>query len=184
MSSSRTSRRGRDAGYLPLLRGLGIAIAASSVVLPHAVALDADEFARLERCKAIGEPAARLRCLDEFARKATQTPLGSEPASQAGANTAAGAGNGAANENDFGHEHWESTRETPDSIEATVVAVQTDTYGSLVLTLDNGQRWKQRGTERYRVDSGEKIIIQRGTMSSFFLRKAGGTRLVRFTRLQ
>ena len=183
-ANSNSNRTGIHTGYRPLLQGLGIVIAANSFMLPYALALDAEESGRLNRCVAIDESAARLQCFDEFARAATQTVQGNTPAGAIATSAVAGAQTGVANVKDFGREHWESTRDTPESIEAAVVDVHNDAYGSLVLTLDNGQRWKQRGTERFRVDTGERIVIQRGTMSSFFLRKANGTRLVRFTRLE
>jgi hypothetical protein len=44
--------------------------------------------------------------------------------------------------------------------------------------------WAQQGSERYQLDKGEQIVIERGTFNSFFLRKQSSSRKVRFTRQQ
>ena len=85
---------------------------------------------------------------------------------------------------DFGREHWESSRQTPDSIRASVASVERGGYGKLVVTLDNGQVWQQKGSEKFQLREGEAVVIERGALNSFFLSKADGTRRLRVSRLR
>ncbi|NJN50660.1 MAG: hypothetical protein HC809_01560 [Gammaproteobacteria bacterium] len=81
----------------------------------------------------------------------------------------------------FGKEHFSDPNANP-SITALVTNVTMDNRDKLKITLDNGQTWVQSGSERYRVSPGERIVIERGSMNSFFLRKAASTRKIRFYR--
>ncbi|UJF21916.1 hypothetical protein [Shewanella sp. OMA3-2] len=50
-----------------------------------------------------------------------------------------------------------------------VSGIDKDPYGALIITLTNGQIWKQTDSERYRVNKGQKIYIEKGALSSFLL---------------
>ncbi|WP_434953066.1 hypothetical protein ACRWQL_08300 [Shewanella sp. HL-SH4] len=50
-----------------------------------------------------------------------------------------------------------------------VADVDKDPYGALIITLANGQIWKQSQSDRYKVNKGQKIYIKKGALSSFLL---------------
>jgi len=85
---------------------------------------------------------------------------------------------------DFGQEHKPSERHLLESMTARVESVKRSGYGQLRVALDNGQVWGQVGTERYQLQVDDTVVIERASFNSFFLRKQGSTRKVRFTRLE
>lgn len=83
---------------------------------------------------------------------------------------------------DFGLEHKEVAKENDDEITANVTNVKEAPYGELIITLDNGQRWRQIGSDRLSLDSGDTVIIERGMLNSFLLKKQGLNRTIRVKR--
>ncbi|QDE29889.1 hypothetical protein [Shewanella polaris] len=56
-----------------------------------------------------------------------------------------------------------------DKIYFEVSAVKKGPYDELIITLTNGQVWKQTNPERYKVIKGQRIFIKSGALSSFLL---------------
>ncbi|TDJ41480.1 MAG: hypothetical protein E2O54_04985 [Gammaproteobacteria bacterium] len=83
----------------------------------------------------------------------------------------------------FGIEHHESQRTTADSISAHISSIDKTVYGNLVIHLDNGQTWQQRGYKRYPLKQGDEIIITRGALNSFFFSSTRSNRKERFFRI-
>jgi hypothetical protein len=50
-----------------------------------------------------------------------------------------------------------------------VAAVTKDPYGAFIITLNNGQVWKQTESDRYKINKGQTIYIEKGALSSFLL---------------
>lgn len=50
-----------------------------------------------------------------------------------------------------------------------IAKISKDPYGALIVTLTNGQIWKQTDSEHYRVNKGQTIYIEKGALSSFLL---------------
>jgi hypothetical protein len=69
------------------------------------------------------------------------------------------------------------------SVTAIVTAVRHKADGSVVLDLDNGQRWQQRGTADMGLDVGDTVTISRAMLGSFWLAPPNG-RGSKVTRLQ
>lgn len=70
-----------------------------------------------------------------------------------------------------------------DAIEARVAQVDRTPYGKLMLSLDNGQVWRQLDSARLPVDKGEMVSIQRAGLGSFLLEKSSGSRTIRVRRI-
>ncbi|MCB1674680.1 MAG: hypothetical protein KDI01_00205 [Halioglobus sp.] len=138
---------------------------------------------RLRACAAIDAPQRRLQCYDSVVTTlagpgpaqggSTATPPSAPTTTDQGANPEAA----------FGKEHWEGERETA-SIAARVSAVSRDAYGKLVVALDNGQVWRQNKTEKVHIAVDDRIVIERGMLSSFFFQVNEGNRKIKFTRVQ
>ncbi|KPZ72311.1 hypothetical protein AN944_01089 [Shewanella sp. P1-14-1] len=67
---------------------------------------------------------------------------------------------------------------------AEVSSIKKDPYGSLIVTLANEQTWKQVGTERYKLKSGQTIFIKKGALGSFLLGSDGRNSTMRVKRLK
>jgi hypothetical protein len=159
----------------------------TAVVLLQATAHAApqpDALVAARECTALTDDARRLACYDA-ALRATQAPatVAAEPAkakSPAGADEQAAA-NGAAREatDRFGYRGEVARRElerqaaaTPkaDSLQARIVAVEWLPHGQFMLTLDNGQVWRQKTPESIGpLKAGDEVTIRAGSLGSFRL---------------
>ncbi|MBL8630546.1 MAG: hypothetical protein JNM81_12995 [Rhodospirillaceae bacterium] len=72
----------------------------------------------------------------------------------------------------------------PDAMRARVVKVAADAYGATIVTLDNGQVWKQTEGTKYRVSSGAGVTISRGMLGAFFLKADNTSLAVKFKRIE
>jgi hypothetical protein len=71
----------------------------------------------------------------------------------------------------------------PDQIVAKAVAVRTDAQGFVVVTLDNGQTWRQTDGPGLRILPGAEVKIRSGLMGSYLMSLASGNRSVRARRV-
>ena len=69
-----------------------------------------------------------------------------------------------------------------DSLTANITRLQTYAYEKVVITLDNGQVWKQVDTSNLRLRVGDSVTIERASLGSFMLQKDGSKRTMRVTR--
>ncbi|MEL0641536.1 hypothetical protein V6260_13065 [Pseudoalteromonas aliena] len=84
---------------------------------------------------------------------------------------------------DFGLEHKKEAQvEKETEIKAVVTSVKEAAYGELIISLDNGQQWRQIGSDSMRLKENEAIVISRGAFSSFLLKKDGKNRSIRVKR--
>jgi hypothetical protein len=83
---------------------------------------------------------------------------------------------------DFGLENKELVKENDNEITAVVTNVKEAPYGELIISLNNGQQWRQIGSDSLRIDQDDTVIIERGMFNSFLLKKAGQNRSIRVKR--
>lgn len=157
---------------------------AAMIAAPAALAAD-DPGAALRACRAEPDDARRLACYDrEVGRLDAQAApaaaaVAAPPAPAAPAATAAPATPALTPEERFGRT-GAMTREEADrkeqesreltELQATVTEIWTRADGLMVLTLDNGQIWKQvRPDSRFRLKVGEQVKIQPAALGSFLL---------------
>lgn len=172
-------------------------------MVPAAASADAlrDE---LRVCRDLPDDDARLICYDvavDRSRQATsarpapaaagsQAAAAAEPAGASGTPAAAGAAPSLSQEALFGKTSDEVERtveeatgdERIDSLNATVTKLQQYAYNKVLITLDNGQVWKQIDTSNLRLRAGDAVEIERASLGSFMLRKQGSKRSMRVSR--
>ena len=68
-------------------------------------------------------------------------------------------------------------------IEARVSKIKTSATGYAVITLDNGQVWKQIDSSRLRLSGNDQVTIRRAAFGSFMLRKTGKKTIMRVKRI-
>ena len=154
---------------------------------------------RLLACSEINDTTNRLACYDNLAEAiATPTaaavaPTTPEETTETQANPAATATEPASTagtvattstdpEEGFGKEHWVSERDSP-ALAARVTAVRKNAYGKLVVSLDNGQVWRQVKSEKVRIAVDDSILIERGMLNSFFFQVNDNNRKMKFSRV-
>ena len=124
---------------------------------------------------------------------ATAAPTAIEPAATAAPAAAASAMDEAAisQEELFGQNSDEVQRtveeatgsERIDSIGAQVTRLQQYDYEKVVISLDNGQVWKQIDSSSLRLRVGDDVTIERAALGSFMLKKKGSKRTMRVSRM-
>lgn len=70
-----------------------------------------------------------------------------------------------------------------EQIEAIVSDVRESAAEKLIVTLDNGQIWRQLDSKTLQLKSGEAVIIRKASLGSFLLEKATGSRSIRVKRI-
>ncbi|MFK3860901.1 hypothetical protein [Pseudoalteromonas rhizosphaerae] len=148
----------------------------------------------LQACTFVENDFNRLLCYDNTmagkslskpATTKTLTPPANSAAPNVGAPTAAAVANEQivkTKNDDFGLEHKEVARDNDNEISAVVSNVKEAPYGELIISLDNGQQWRQIGSDSLRIDQNDTVIIERGMFNSFLLKKAGQNRSIRVKR--
>ncbi len=139
----------------------------------------------LEACSLIENDFNRLLCYDNImagksigsARSESKIPQHAKAHKQAAKEKQA-----TAPKDDFGLEHKEIVKEQEDEIRVTVTKAEKAPHGELVITMDNGQIWRQIGSERFRLKEGDKVVISRGMFNSFLLKLEGQNRTIRVKR--
>jgi len=64
-----------------------------------------------------------------------------------------------------------------------VAAVTKNSTNKLIITLDNGQVWRQLDTTTPRLKAGDTVVIRPKSLGSFMLSKGSGSRSIRVKRL-
>ena len=66
---------------------------------------------------------------------------------------------------------------------ATIKDVEKTAYDKLVMTLDNGQVWRQVDNSRLVVSKGDQVVIRSAQFGSYLLEKVSGSRTIRVRRI-
>lgn len=151
------------------------------------VLFSATSWAGLEQCQQLNEQQERLACSEKllkayesyFVSKGLPLLSAQQPSKEVKELAAKQA------KDDFGREQQKlaEKKKELETLEATVKQVKKNAYGKLTLTLDNQQIWKltDKGP---RIKKGDAIVIERGTLGSFFIKKAGTSRKARAKRVK
>ena len=117
---------------------------------------------QLKQCSQFSDDKKRLACYDTLAGSLQQHA-----------------------EQQFGQEQKQVIEEAPDSITATITEATKGAFGKYTFTLDNGQVWRQAESSRSAIwRGGEQIVVERGALGSFLMRKTTGGRSLRVKRLK
>jgi hypothetical protein len=182
------------------------------LALPGAAAIADPLQDELRVCRGLTDDEARLICYDaavdrsrnkSAGRSAAAPPpapapiaAGTAPAAAATATATATAASAAGTasqidqEDLFGKSGDELQRtveaatgaEPVDSLSATVAKLHKYNYDRVLITLDNGQVWKQVDASSLRLRVGDAVDIERAALGSFMLRKQGSKRSMRVSR--
>ena len=141
-----------------------------SIMSVPAIAAAEDPGASLRACRSLPDDAKRLACYDREAdRLGEQTKsAGAAPAAPALTPEERFGRTGAMNREESDRVAQES-RELGE-LRATISEIWKRADGLMVLTLDNGQIWKQvRPDSQFRLKAGEKVRIQPAALGSYLL---------------
>ncbi|WP_193164707.1 hypothetical protein [Microbulbifer hainanensis] len=116
---------------------------------------------QLRDCAAIKQDSERLACYDDLSGSLDKRA-----------------------KQNFGREQTQISEEAPDSISVKIATIQSGAYGKLIITLDNGQVWRQNDSVRVHWDSGEQVLVERGAFGSFFMKLESGGRKIRVKRIK
>lgn len=86
--------------------------------------------------------------------------------------------------NEFGLEHKKEIENSEDKIYARVSSVKKDPYKKLIITLDNGQRWKQSDSTFLKLKLNDAVYVERGALKSFFMGMDDKNRRMRVKRIK
>ncbi|WP_105253514.1 hypothetical protein [Pseudoalteromonas sp. T1lg75] len=155
----------------------------------------------LKACSYIENDFRRLLCYDNImagkpidsmpANMPAEVPAQSQKgkgkgpsANAAGAAASAASNKGNNSKREFGLEHKQKDDNdgNPDELVAKVSKVKEAPYGELIITLDNGQRWRQIGTDSFRISKNDTVVISRAMFNSFLLKKQGSNKSIRVKR--
>lgn len=113
----------------------------------------------LQDCARVENDAERLACYDKLAQATAELPR-----QQNGATPAAASG------------------EKSENIVATVTKATHSPFTGWIVTFDNGQSWKQIGTDSFAIREGDSCTIERVLVDSFRLKCANRERRIRIVR--
>ena len=87
-------------------------------------------------------------------------------------------------EDSFGQEAKLKSRQV-DEVRFVVKSVSLTPHKKLRLTFENGQKWEQKDTSRFgKVLPGDEVIIKRGALNAFYLKKPSANRTIRVKRIK
>lgn len=154
---------------------------------------------QLTQCAATTDKLERLICYDNLAASiksttAVITDTQTAPASVAPVSVAAVAAApavaavasapAASIEDNFGMEAKRLEANTVDKIYLEVGSVSEDPYGAIKVTFTNGQVWKQTEGNKFNLNQGDKVFIEKAALGSFLMGSDSRNTRVRVKRLK
>ena len=85
-------------------------------------------------------------------------------------------------QSEFGLEH-KVKEEAGDELVAVVASLKQSKHNGLTLTLENGQTWRQIGSDSFKLKTGDTVVISRAMFNSFLMKKQGQNRSIRVKRV-
>ncbi len=150
----------------------------------------------MEKCSQVSNSLKRLVCFDKLVQRSrgmqdvelptmvqrSQTRPTTAPATAPQPSLQAAPQQ--SRESTFGFEQQidEERREEFNSIRALVAKVDENALKRMVITLDNGQVWRQMESGSVRLKAGDEVIVERGLLGSFHLKRADSKRRIRVKR--
>jgi len=84
----------------------------------------------------------------------------------------------------FGQEDKQRSKDLIKEIQAEIVQIKKGAYGQQIITLNNGQVWRQTDSTSLKLRKGHVVIIRRGAMGSFFIGKENADKRIRAKRVK
>lgn len=140
---------------------------------------------QLATCAGIQNAIERLVCYDKLAQgQGVEVAAGAaqSTAPQTAKNTEQSTST--SYESEFGKEHRDYAENRPDRLVVSIVSREQDPYGKWIVTLDNGQVWKENdSSSTFRFSDDADYFIERGMLNSFFLGRTGLNTRMRVRRI-
>jgi hypothetical protein len=77
-----------------------------------------------------------------------------------------------------------SPKSSPDELPAKVASIRKDRFGDAIITLDNGQTWRQTEGNSFSAASGTDVILKKGVLGAYFMALADGNRSIKVKRVE
>jgi hypothetical protein len=74
--------------------------------------------------------------------------------------------------------------EAPEELASKITAAQLTADRRYVISLENGQVWRQEEAVSFRIRAGDTAEIKAGALGAYYLRRNGKGRAVRVTRVE
>lgn len=84
----------------------------------------------------------------------------------------------------FGLEHKQDTDAMISKLYASVTKVAKSARGMSIITIDNGQIWRQNDGSALKIKQGDTVYIERGLLGAFYLGKDGLNRRMKVRRAE
>ncbi|MBQ4827709.1 hypothetical protein J8L84_00290 [Alteromonas sp. MMG017] len=84
----------------------------------------------------------------------------------------------------FGLEHKVKTETLADTFAGKITKIAKTARGKFVLTFNNGSVWQQTTDTTLKVKEGETVIIERGLLGAFYLKKEGINKRMKVKRVK
>jgi hypothetical protein len=85
---------------------------------------------------------------------------------------------------EFGQENQPDSKDIISQIQATVIKTKKAPRGELIISLDNGQVWRQTDSTHLKLRKDNLVIIERGALGSFFIGKENSNKRIRAKRVK
>lgn len=150
----------------------------------------------MEKCRLVSNSLKRLVCYDQLAQRANtledsdlvelynNRPVYREVQVPVDGQRPAPAHQAKDPESSFGLEleiQREAKKEVSE-ITAVVGKVEESPRGKLIITLADGQVWRQTDGESLKIKAGQTVTISRGMLGAFYLKKQGSNSRIRVKR--
>ncbi len=166
-------------------------------VFSFSEAARAENLDEILECRAIAEDIERLRCFDNTTESAAENiaSAGAEPGGDRPSAVQVASDESQSPDDSFGAEDLAQKRSkeqesAPKALHAKLVGLRFTNAGRYIITLDNGQVWRQitGDTDNLRLPratgDGIPIIIKKGLLGSHKLRPASSKRSIRVERVK
>ncbi|MEQ5809385.1 hypothetical protein J3369_18425 [Alteromonas sp. NFXS44] len=89
-------------------------------------------------------------------------------------------------EDDFGLEAQRLAAENlPENMSGTITDVSTSPRGDYIITLDSGMVWRQTSDDvNYKFRKGDTVMVERGALGAFYLKKSGASGRIGVRRIK
>jgi hypothetical protein len=158
------------------------------LLAPAAFATSVDLKTQLQSCQQIAEEEQRLSCFDQIVSQldlSVTSDVGSTTAAAAVSSTAEKSAVPQPEEMKAKFGLKKPNREAQvQEISSLVKSTAFDLRKKLVITLENGQQWRQTDQAQLNIQAGDRCTVKRGALGSFLLGIEGVNKKIRVRRVE
>lgn len=152
----------------------------------------ANEFeAQIATCAKISDSLQRLVCYDKVAKRIADKPqdVAIKPVTKPSAKTSevkqTKADDSSISATELFGNEGKVIKKSVDEVIFTIKTAKQNLRKKWQFVFENGQKWEQRDSDKFaKYQAGEKVIIKRGLMNAFYLKKLDANRTIRVKRVK